>query len=86
MQGLSIRLYHPESCPFDTFAYVDDDGAYASGLMQASLRPATASIVRLLTKRRAVNAYAILAVIRSYCAQTARDKCRAEFAVVNMVP
>ena len=35
-QGLSIRLYHPESCPFDTFGYVDEDGNYASdsGLMQ----------------------------------------------------
>ena len=45
-QGLSIRLYHPESCPFDTFGYVDDDGNYASGagLMQVdfpSISPGT---------------------------------------------
>ena len=55
-QGLSIRLYHPESCPFDTFAYVDDDGAYASGLMQARLQAARQPVVMLLTMSRAHDA------------------------------
>lgn len=36
--GLSIRLYHPDSCPFDTFAYVDESGTCSTrgGLMEVN--------------------------------------------------
>ena len=27
LEGLHIRLYHPEACPMDTIGYMDDDGA-----------------------------------------------------------
>ena len=34
--GLSIRLYHPDSCPFDTLSFVDERGDFntRSGPMQ----------------------------------------------------
>ena len=36
--GLSIRLYHPDSCPFETFSFVDERGDYnaRSGPMEVS--------------------------------------------------
>ena len=77
-QGLSIRLYHPESCPFDTFVYVDDDGAYASGLMQARLHAARQPVVRLLTVSRAHGA-AVTIVHLTRFAHDAQCKCSFEF-------
>ncbi|KAK9817188.1 hypothetical protein WJX72_010816 [[Myrmecia] bisecta] len=36
-EGLNIRLYHPYSCPFDTYEFLDDDGGFntRTGLMQS---------------------------------------------------
>lgn len=38
--GLSIRLYHPDSCPFDTYSFVDERGHLSarSGPMQVTAR------------------------------------------------
>jgi hypothetical protein len=41
-RGLNIRLYHPDSCPFGNYAYVDQQGCFntRSSMMQVcALKP-----------------------------------------------
>ena len=37
--GLSIRLYHPDSCPSDTFSFVDDRGDFRIRSGPMAVRP-----------------------------------------------